>query len=80
MQLYIPDKLTEAAKMTARELMLELAVALVCNYQLGPGDAGSLVGMTGEEIVQVLTARRISTHYNKKEVEQSMIAARQRGW
>ena len=69
MSVVIPDEILHATRMTAAELIQELAVALFQREKLTLGQASRLAGMNQWQFQQLLASRRIPLHYDVAEFE-----------
>lgn len=65
----IPQDILDAARLTASELKLEIAVALYAQGKLSIGKARELADMTLWEFRHVLAARRIPPHLDVADIE-----------
>ncbi len=69
MSLVIPDEILHTTRMTATELIQELAVALFQREKLTLGQASHLAGMNQWQFQQLLASRQIPLHYGVAEFE-----------
>lgn len=69
MSMVIPDEILQTTRMTAAELMQELAVALFQREKLTLGQASHLAGMSQWQFQQLLASRQIPLHYGVAEFE-----------
>jgi predicted HTH domain antitoxin len=69
MSIVIPEDIAQSARLTAAELMQELAVALFQREKLTLGQASRLAGMSQWQFQQLLASRDISLHYGVAEFE-----------
>jgi predicted HTH domain antitoxin len=79
-QLLIPDAVVQAIRLPeekmARELLVELAIALYTQGLLSFGKARELAGMGKYEFGRLLGERGISRHYGREELEDDLAYAR----
>jgi predicted HTH domain antitoxin len=79
-QLLIPDAVVQAIRLpeekVARELLVELAIALYTQGLLSFGKARELAGMGKYEFGRLLGERGISRHYGREELEDDLAYAR----
>ena len=71
-QMEIPRDVLDSARLTLRELKLELAVHLYSQGRLSIGKARELAGMSLWEFRQVLGTRRIPPHYDVEEFREDL--------
>ncbi len=71
-QMEIPRDVLDSARLSLKELKLELAVHLYSQGRLAIGKARELAGMTLWEFRQVLGARRIPPHYDVEEFREDL--------
>jgi predicted HTH domain antitoxin len=69
MSIVIPDELVFSTRLTAMELMQELAIALFQREKLTMGQASRLAGMNQWQFQQLLGSRNISIHYGVTDFE-----------
>jgi predicted HTH domain antitoxin len=69
MQLVIEDESLAAARMSAEELKLELAISLYGRERLTLGQAARVAGISQWQFQQTLAARHITTHYDRSELD-----------
>jgi predicted HTH domain antitoxin len=69
MSLVIPDEILHTTRLTAAELIQELAVALFQREKLTLGQASHLAGMNQWQFQQLLASRQIPLHYGVAEFE-----------
>jgi predicted HTH domain antitoxin len=69
MQLVIEDESLGAARMSAEELKLELAISLYARERLTLGQAARVAGISQWQFQQTLAARRITMHYDRNELD-----------
>lgn len=72
MGLIITDEILQAARMSAAELSLEVAVLLFQKEKLTLGQASRLAGMTQSQFQHVLASRHIPVHYDVAEFEEDL--------
>ena len=65
----VPQDILDSARLTAPELILELAVTLYAQGRLSIGKARELAGMSLWEFRQVLASRRVSAHYDLADLQ-----------
>lgn len=70
--LAIPQDIIQATRMSARELMQEIAVMLFQKEKLTLGQAANLSGMRQLEFQHLLASRQISIHYDVEEFEEDL--------
>jgi predicted HTH domain antitoxin len=68
----VPQDILDAARLTAPELLLELAIWLYAQGRLSIGKARELAGVSLWEFRQVLAARRIVVHYGLDDLHTDM--------
>ena len=69
MNLVIPDESVQSTRLTAAELMQELALALFQREKLTLGRASQLAGMSQWQFQQLLGSRDIPIHYGVADFE-----------
>jgi len=69
MSLVIPDEILHTTRMSAAELIRELALALFQREKLTLGQASHLAGMNQWQFQQLLASRQIPLHYGVAEFE-----------
>ena len=69
MQLVLEDEILAAARMSAEELKLELALSLYARERLTLGQAARVAGISQWQFQQTLAARKIAIHYDESELE-----------
>lgn len=69
MSIVIADEIVPSARLTAAELMQELALALFQREKLTLGQASRLAGMNQWQFQQLLGSRDISIHYGVADFE-----------
>ena len=62
MKLEVPDEIAEAAGLTEKSCLIELAVQLYAQRRLGPGPAMKLSGLSRLEFEAELAARQVSLY------------------
>ena len=65
----VPQEILDSARLTAPELIVELAVSLYSQGRLSIGKARELAGMSLWEFRQVLASRRIPVHYDLADLQ-----------
>lgn len=68
MNLEIPDDIVRAARMTAEELRVEIAVMLFEKDKLTLGQAARFAGMSSPDFQHLLGRRKIPLHYGVQEL------------
>lgn len=68
----IPRHVANAARATAEELKVELAVHLYETRRLSIGHAREMAGMSLWEFRQLLASRKISPHYDVADLDEDM--------
>ncbi|HHY98781.1 MAG TPA: UPF0175 family protein [Firmicutes bacterium] len=74
----IPDDVLRAARMSAAELMQEIAVLLFQKEKLTLGQASRLAGMNQLQFQHLLASRQIPIHYDVAEFEADLKTLRDR--
>jgi len=69
MSIVIPDEIIQSTRLTAAELMQELALALFQREKLTIGQASRLAGMSQWQFQQLLGSRDIPVHYGVDDFE-----------
>jgi predicted HTH domain antitoxin len=77
--LEIPQEILGSARLTADQLLVELAVHLYEQRRLSIGKAHELAGLSFWELRQVLGLRRISPHFDAQDLEQDLETLRHLG-
>jgi predicted HTH domain antitoxin len=77
MSVVIPDEVLQSARMSADELMQELAVALFQREKLTLGQASRLAGMSRVQFQHLLASRRIPPHYDVADFEADLDTLRE---
>jgi predicted HTH domain antitoxin len=77
--LQVPQDILDSARLTIPELQVELAVYLYSQGRLSVGKARELAGMSLWEFRQLLASRRISPHYEEKDLDQDLATLREKG-
>ena len=72
MQLVLEDETLVAARMSAEEIKLELALSLYARERLTLGQAARLAGISQWQFQQTLGARKIPLHYGESELEEDV--------
>jgi predicted HTH domain antitoxin len=75
--LEIPQDVLDSARMTADQLLVELAVHLYAQGRLSLGKAHELAGLSLWEFRQILGLRRIAPHFDAEDLEQDLETLRQ---
>lgn len=69
MSIVIADEIVQSTRLTAAELMQELALALFQREKLTFGQASRLAGMSQWQFQQLLGSRDIPIHYDVQDFE-----------
>lgn len=69
MSIVIPDEILQSTRLTAAEIMQELALALFQREKLTLGQASRLAGMSQWQFQQLLGTRNIAIHYGVADFE-----------
>jgi predicted HTH domain antitoxin len=69
MSIIIPDEILQSTRLTAAEIMQELALALFQREKLTLGQASRLAGMSQWQFQQLLGSRNIPIHYGVADFE-----------
>ncbi|MFM8444408.1 MAG: UPF0175 family protein [Methylococcus sp.] len=69
MSVVIADEYLQAARLSAAELLQEVAVMLFCQQRLTLGQASHLAGMGQYRFQHLLASRKIPLHYGLEEFE-----------
>jgi len=77
--LEIPQEVLDSARMTAGELLVELAVHLYEQGRLSIGKAHELAGLSLWEFRQLLGLRHIAPHFEVEDLEQDLETLRHLG-
>lgn len=77
MSVMISDEILQAARMSADELMQELAVLLFEKRRLTLAQASKLAGMQRLQFQHLLASRQIPLHYGVTDFEQDVETLRQ---
>ncbi len=77
--LEIPQEVLDSARMTAGELLIELAVHLYEQGRLSIGKAHELAGLSLWEFRQLLGLRHIAPHFEAEDLEQDLETLRHLG-
>ena len=75
--LEIPQDVLDSARLTADQLLVELAVHLYTQGRLSLGKAHELAGLSLWEFRQILGFRRIAPHFGPEDLEQDLETLRQ---
>ncbi len=70
--LEIPQDVLDSARMTADQLLIELAVSLYAQGRLSLGKAHELAGLSLWEFRQTLGLRQIAPHFDAEDLEQDL--------
>lgn len=71
-QIEISDDVLDSARMTIDEVRTELALHLYAQGRLSIGKAHELAGLPLWEFRQILGSRRISPHFDAKDLDQDL--------
>ncbi len=77
--LEIPQDVLDSARLTPAELKMEMAVYLYAQGRLSIGKARNLARMSLWEFRQLLALRRISPHYDERDLDEDMSTLRELG-
>ena len=70
--LTIPDEIIKTTRMSATEIIRELAIVLFQKEKLTLGQASSLSKMNQFQFQHLLASRQIPIHYSKNDFEQDI--------
>lgn len=79
MSVVIPDEILYTTRMTAAELMQEVALLLYQKEKLTLGQASRLAGMSQLQFQFLLASRQIPIHYDVAEFEADLQTLREMG-
>ena len=79
MSLVIPDEILHTARMTAAELVREIAVLLFQKEKLTLGQASRLARMSQLQFQFLLASRQIAVHYDVAEFDADLQTLREMG-
>ena len=71
-RLEVPQDILDSARMTADQLLVELAVHLYAQGRLSLGKARELAGLSLWEFRQILGLRQIPLHFEAEDLEQEL--------
>ena len=77
--LEIPQDVLDSARFTPAELKMEMAVYLYAQGRLSIGKARDLARMSLWEFRQLLALRRISPHYDERDLDEDIATLRELG-
>ena len=77
--LEIPQDVLDSARLTPAELKMEMAVYLYAQGRLSIGKARDLARMSLWEFRQLLALRRISPHYDERDLDEDIATLRELG-
>lgn len=77
--LEIPQEILDSARMTADQLLVELAVHLYAQGRLSIGKAHELAGLSLWEFRQLLGLRQIPPHFEVDDLDQDLETLRHLG-
>ncbi len=72
MSIQIPESILQATRMTEREILQELAIALFQKEKLTLGQAAQLASVSQAEMMLLLASRAIPLHYDEISFEQDL--------
>ena len=73
MSIVIPDEILQSTRLTAEEIMQELALALFQREKLTMGQASRLAGVSQWQFQQLLGSRNIPIHYGVADFEADLL-------
>jgi predicted HTH domain antitoxin len=79
MNLVIPDEVLHASRLSAQELLAEIAVMLFQREKLSLGQASRLSSMGYLEFQHLLASRQIPIHYDVADFEEDLETLRELG-
>jgi predicted HTH domain antitoxin len=79
MSVVISDEILQTTRMSAGEIMQELAILLFQKEKLTLGQASQLAGMTQLQFQHLLASRQISIHYDIEDLEADIKTLREMG-
>jgi predicted HTH domain antitoxin len=74
MDVHLSDELLTPLRLTEKEVLIELAIALYASGKLSFGKARELAGLDWVRFLQALSARDIPAHYNQEDFETDLSA------
>ena len=77
--LEVSQDILDSARLTIHELRIELAVSLYAQGRLSIGKARELAEMSLWQFRQLLAFRRISPHYDEKDLQEDVTTLRELG-
>ncbi|MBN1139202.1 MAG: UPF0175 family protein [Anaerolineae bacterium] len=77
--LQVPQDVLDSARLTLPQLRVEMAVHLYSQGRLSVGKARELAGMSLWEFRQLLASRRISPHYDERDLDHDLTTLREMG-
>ena len=77
--LEIPQDILDSSRLSISELKIEIALYLYTQERLSVGKARELAGMSLWEFRQLLASRRISPHYDERDLDADMATLREMG-
>lgn len=80
MSLTISDEILNSSRMTASELLVEIAIMLFQQERVSLGKASKIAEMNYVEFQQLLAQRNISIHYDVEEFEEDIKTLQETGW
>lgn len=80
MSLTISDEILNSSRMTASELLVEIAVMLFQQERVSLGKASKIAEMNYVEFQQLLAQRNISIHYDVEEFEEDIKTLQETDW
>ncbi|MCI0694918.1 UPF0175 family protein [candidate division KSB1 bacterium] len=79
MSVVISDEILQTTRMSAGEIMQELAILLFQKEKLTLGQASQLAGMTQLQFQHLLASRQIPIHYDIEDLEADVKTLREMG-
>lgn len=79
MSVVISDEILQTTRMSAGEIMQELAILLFQKEKLTLGQASQLAGMTQLQFQHLLASRQIPIHYDMEDLEADVKTLREMG-
>ncbi len=80
MSLTISDEILNSSRMTASELLIEIAIMLFQQERISLGKASKIAEMNYVEFQQLLAQRNISIHFDMEEFEEDIKTLQETGW
>jgi len=79
MSLVIPDEIVQTTRMSAEELISEIAIMLFQKEKLTLAQASRLANMNRLQFQNLLASRKIPLHYNSKEFKNDLKTLKELG-